>query len=125
VLRRARSRSASATERSSRSTARQRRYVAEAGSQAEIAAGRLEFRTVAIEDFALYTGEDRFDLAFAMRVGALDGRHLDLGGMALSRLQAAVKPHGLLCIDDRPPVRGDEIEAIYQRSMRLPVQKPH
>ena len=78
--------------------------LAEAGSQAEIASGRLEFRTVAIEDFAFHAGEDRFDLALAMRVGALDGRHLD-GRPALSRLQAALKPHGLLRIDDRPPVR--------------------
>jgi 2-polyprenyl-3-methyl-5-hydroxy-6-metoxy-1,4-benzoquinol methylase len=44
-------------------------------SAREIASGRLEFRQAAIEDFALWAGDDLFDIAFAMQVGALDVRH--------------------------------------------------
>jgi ubiquinone/menaquinone biosynthesis C-methylase UbiE len=43
-------------------------------SETELATKRLEFLQVSIEDFEL-AGEERFDLAFAIRVGALDGRH--------------------------------------------------
>jgi hypothetical protein len=32
----------------------------------------LAFRRIAAEDFLLAKGEERFDLAFAVRVGALD-----------------------------------------------------
>ena len=49
--------------------------LAMAGSSAELATGRLEFRQSSVEGFALGPGEAPFDLAFAMRVGALDGRH--------------------------------------------------
>lgn len=49
------------------------------GSRAEIEMGWLEFRTVAVENFQRHAGEDPFDLAFAMRVGALDGRHPEIG----------------------------------------------
>lgn len=76
-----------------------------AGSAEELATGRLEFRQAAVEDFVLNSGEAPFDLAFAMRVGALDGRHPDLEQRALARLKAALKPDGLLCIDDRPRLR--------------------
>src|SRR5690348_7312436 len=41
----------------------------------EIAAGRLSARRVSAEEFQLAAGEAPFDLAFAIRVGALDGRH--------------------------------------------------
>lgn len=81
------------------------------GSKAEIAAGRLRFRHVAVEDFELAAGEEPFDIAFAMRVGALDGRHPELGKRAMVRLKAALKPEGLLFIDSRKPIRGDEIGA--------------
>ncbi|MDD7971150.1 SAM-dependent methyltransferase [Roseinatronobacter alkalisoli] len=79
-------------------------------SVSELEAGQLEFRTVAIEDFALVPGEGRFDLAFAMRVGALDGRHPDAGRRAMKKLKAALKPEGLLIIDASVPIRGDEID---------------
>jgi SAM-dependent methyltransferase len=79
------------------------------GSAAEIATGRLSFRHVAVEDFVL-TAEDRpFDIAFAIRVGALDGRYPDLGGRALMRLRAALRPGGLLFVDDAEPVPRDRI----------------
>jgi SAM-dependent methyltransferase len=82
-----------------------------AGSTAELAAGRLEFRQVAIEAFELAAGEARFDLAFAMRVGALDGRHPELERAAMLRLKRALKPGGWLFIDDNPPIRGRDIAA--------------
>lgn len=85
--------------------------LAVAGSATDLATGRLEFRNAAIEDFELERGEDRFDLAFAMRVGALDGRHPEAGQRALKRLKAALKPDGLLYIDGAAPIRGDDIEA--------------
>lgn len=79
------------------------------GSAAELATGRLEFRCIAIEDFVLAPGESLFDLAYAHRVGALDGRHPDAGRRALQRLKRVLTPEGLLCIDDRPPTRGRDL----------------
>lgn len=76
-----------------------------AGSKAEIATGRLRFLQAAIEDFALPPGEEPFDLAFAMRVGGLDGRHPDIERRALERLRAALKPTGRLFIDTGHPLR--------------------
>ncbi|MBT0779357.1 methyltransferase domain-containing protein [Paracoccus sp. pheM1] len=76
-----------------------------AGSKAEIATGRLRFLQAAIEDFALPPGEEPFDIAFAMRVGALDGRHPDIEQRAFERLRAALKPTGRLFIDTGHPLR--------------------
>lgn len=76
-----------------------------AGSKAEIATGRLRFLQAAIEDFALPPGEEPFDIAFAMRVGALDGRHPDIEQRAFERLRAALKPSGQLFIDTGHPLR--------------------
>lgn len=79
------------------------------GSGPEIAAGRLEFRCAAIEDFVLGPDDKPFDLAYAHRVGALDGRHPEAGRAALKRLKQALKPGGYLCIDDRPPILGRDL----------------
>ncbi|MFD1882541.1 class I SAM-dependent methyltransferase [Paracoccus pacificus] len=81
------------------------------GSAEWIAQGRLEFRCVAVEDFTLDPSEVRFDLAFAMRVGALDGRHPAQGQKAFLRLKDALRPEGLLFIDGRPPVSGNRLGA--------------
>lgn len=70
-----------------------------AGSQAEITTGRLSFQQVAVEDFELEEGDAPFDLAFAIRVGALDGRHPELARPALRRVIAALTPAGRLLID--------------------------
>lgn len=75
-----------------------------AGSQAEIAAGRLSFSQVAVEDFELASGEPQFDLAFAVRVGALDGRHPEPGRKALVRVASALTSTGCLLVD-----RGDRM----------------
>lgn len=78
---------------------------AEAACTAEIASGRLSLRCVAAEDFALGLGEAPYDLAFAVRVGAFDGRHLEAGKLALARIAAALKPGARLFIDGGDPLR--------------------
>lgn len=75
------------------------------GSADEIAKGILAVRQAAVEDFVLGDGEALFDLAFAMRVGALDGRHPELEARALQRIGAALTPTGRLFIDGGSPVR--------------------
>lgn len=84
--------------------------IASAGSKNEIATGRLEFRNSAIENFQLEAGEGPFDLAFAMRVGALDGRHPEVRKQAMMRLKAVLKSKGLLCIDGLEPIRRAAID---------------
>jgi cyclopropane fatty-acyl-phospholipid synthase-like methyltransferase len=74
-------------------------------SQVEIAAGRLGFRTVAVEQFSLQRGEAPFDLAVAIRVGGLDGRHPGIEAIAKARLRAALIPNGVLYIDGGTPLR--------------------
>jgi cyclopropane fatty-acyl-phospholipid synthase-like methyltransferase len=72
---------------------------------AEIAAGRLGVRQASAEDFALLPGEAPFDLAVAIRVGALNGRHPAAGARALSRIVAALVPGGRLYVDGGDPLR--------------------
>ncbi|KAB2932682.1 MAG: class I SAM-dependent methyltransferase [Leptonema illini] len=72
---------------------------ARANSAKEMSTGRLQFRCVAIEDFELEEGEELFDLAFAVRVGALDGRHPEAGVAATRQLRKALKKNGKLSID--------------------------
>jgi SAM-dependent methyltransferase len=76
-----------------------------AGSRAEMASGRLVFRQAAIEDFELEKSERRYDLAVAIRVGALDGRHPDAGRAAIERLRHALVKGGRVYIDGGNPLR--------------------
>jgi SAM-dependent methyltransferase len=76
-----------------------------AGSRAEMASGRLVFRQAAIEDFELEKGEPPYDLAVAIRVGALDGRHPDAGRAAAERLRRALVRGGRVYIDGGNPLR--------------------
>ena len=46
-------------------------------------------------------GEGPFDLVFAVRVGALDGRHPAAGRKAFVRISAALAPGGRLFVDGR------------------------
>jgi cyclopropane fatty-acyl-phospholipid synthase-like methyltransferase len=78
---------------------------AEAGSIDEVAAGTLSFRQSDAETFALAEGELKFDLAVAIRVGALDGRHPEAGILARTAIKAALKPGGKLLIDGGHPLR--------------------
>jgi len=89
-----------AIDRSARAIAQAR-----SGCASELESGRLSLRCVAIEDFVLGAGDERFDLAFAIRVGALDGRHPELYQRACARIAAALKPRGKLLIDGGKPLR--------------------
>jgi trans-aconitate methyltransferase len=80
-----------------------------AGSTAERERGVLSFRRAAIEDFALAPGEAPFELVFAVRVGALDGRHPAAGHEALRRIAAATTPDARLFVDGGDPLRELEI----------------
>ncbi|QBJ94813.1 class I SAM-dependent methyltransferase [Rhodococcus sp. ABRD24] len=75
------------------------------GSRTQIEAGTLSFRQVAVEQFELAADEAPFDIAFAVRVGALDGRHPDAGLLAVRRIAAALAPGGRLFIDGGDPLR--------------------
>lgn len=75
---------------------------AHAACAAEIAAGRLDVRQAAIEDFAREPGEAPFDVVFAVRVGALDGRHPEVGRVAWQRIADALAPGGRVFVDGRP-----------------------
>jgi protein-L-isoaspartate O-methyltransferase len=72
---------------------------------AEIEAGLLSVRQVAAEDFEILASEAPFDLAFAIRVGALDGRHPKAGDIAKRRIAAALTPTGRLFTDGGNPLR--------------------
>lgn len=76
-----------------------------AGSAAMIAAGRLEFRQSPVEAFRLGEGEAPYDLAVAIRVGALDGRHPALEAAALAAIASALIPGGRLFVDGGDPLR--------------------
>lgn len=65
----------------------------------------MSVRQAAIEDFRLLPGESPFEVAFAIRVGALDGRHPDLQERALARIAQALVPGGRLFIDGGDPLR--------------------
>lgn len=91
--------------------------LAVAGSADEIASGRLGFRRVAIEDYELDASETPFDLAFAVRVGALDGRHPHLEELALRRVAAALNPDGRLFLDGGSPLKEVSIE-VYRRETK-------
>jgi protein-L-isoaspartate O-methyltransferase len=77
---------------------------------AEIAAGRMSVRCVAAEDFELVPEEAAYDLAFAIRVGALDGRHPRTGEQARRRIAAALVPGGKLLVDGGDPLREIELD---------------
>lgn len=76
-----------AIDRSARAIA----LAAAAGKQ-QITAGRMRVRQVAAEDFVLLDGDEPFDLVFAVRVGALDGRHPAARHHVMRRIAAATNP---------------------------------
>jgi len=71
----------------------------------EIAAGRMSVRCIAAEEFELAPGEAPYDLAFAVRVGALDGRHPRAGEQVRDRIRAALVSGGKLLVDGGDPLR--------------------
>jgi len=79
--------------------------LARRNAAAEIEAGVLSVRQVAAEDLELLPGEAPFDIAFAARVGAFDGRHPTAGAIALPRIFAALTPTGRFFVDGGNPLR--------------------
>ncbi|NYJ01676.1 SAM-dependent methyltransferase [Nocardioides thalensis] len=71
----------------------------------EIEAGMVRLRHVAAEDFVLDANEQPYDLAFAVRVGAFDGRHPRAGERARARIAAALRPGARLLVDGGSPLR--------------------
>ena len=80
-------------------------------SQDEIAAGSLGFRQIAAEDFELESGEQPYDLASAIRVGALDGRHPEIAQITLFRIAKALTRKGRLYIDGGNPLQEIKLDA--------------
>jgi trans-aconitate methyltransferase len=78
---------------------------ARAAAADAIAAGRMSIRQAAVEDFALQADEDPYDIVFAIRVGALDGRHPKAGERALQRIASATTFGARLFIDGGDPIR--------------------
>lgn len=79
--------------------------LAEQNAAVEIETGLMSVRPVAVEDFVLLANEKPFDLAFAVRVGSLDGRHPKTHAMALQRIADALTSQGRLFIDGGSPLR--------------------
>ncbi|HYF09463.1 MAG TPA: hypothetical protein VD970_17720, partial [Acetobacteraceae bacterium] len=79
--------------------------LARAASRAELASGCLSVRHVAVEDVSLLAGDERYEIALAVRVGAFDGRDSEAGRQARRRLAAALRPSGRLFTDGGNPLR--------------------
>ena len=75
------------------------------GAGDQIAAGRMRVRQVAAEEFVQLPEDEPFDLVFAVRVGALDGRHPRCGKRVMERISAATQPDARLFIDGGDPLR--------------------
>lgn len=60
---------------------------------------------MSVEQFVLGAGESRYGLAFAVRVGVLDGRHPEDEATAMGRLAQALTPEGRQFIEDGDPLR--------------------
>lgn len=76
-----------------------------AGSQKEIATGKLSFRHIAVERFKPEPDEELFDIAIAIRVGALDGRHPEIEERSLFNIAKALTKNGKLFIDGGNPIK--------------------
>lgn len=74
-----------------------------------IEADRLTARCSTVEDLEPEPGEERYDLAFAVRVGAFDGRHPGAGERGLARLARMLVPGAGLYIDGGDPLRRIEL----------------
>jgi cyclopropane fatty-acyl-phospholipid synthase-like methyltransferase len=87
---------------------------AKARSRTEMDANRLSFRQVGAEEFELCNGEAPYDVAVAVRVGVLDGRHPKAGEIARKKIAAALTPKGRLFIDGGSPLREIDL-TLYRR----------
>lgn len=75
------------------------------GSKSQITAGTISFKQIKAEEFELASQEEKFDLAFAIRVGAFDGRHPEIEYEAFSKIAAALKKDGRFFIDGGNPLK--------------------
>lgn len=75
-----------------------------ANCREEMDSGRLSTMCAAVEEFELESGTPLFDVAFACRVGALDGRHPQLYAPALANIRTALVPNGKLYVDTGSPL---------------------
>jgi SAM-dependent methyltransferase len=66
--------------------------------------GRLTARVTPVEELELEPREQPYHLAYAVRVGVLDGRHPALHELALNRIAAVLVPEGRLFIDGGDPL---------------------
>ncbi len=73
-------------------------------SQSEINSGKLKFVHARIEELVWHNTEEPFDIAFAIRVGALDGRHPEMEQAALRNIRRCLKKDGKLFIDGGNPL---------------------
>lgn len=80
---------------------------------AEIRQGKLKFVKALVEDLEL-SDEKPFDFAFAVRVGALDGRHPEIEAEAIEKIVKVLKPKGKLFIDGGDPIREVDLKR-YRR----------
>src|SRR5690606_525498 len=76
-----------------------------ANSRDDLQTAKLSFRQVAIEEFEAEPEEKPFDVAVAVRVGALDGRHPGIEELALEKITKALTPEGRLFIDGGNPLK--------------------
>ena len=74
-------------------------------SAAELSSGKLNFIHAAVEELELSESEQLFDFAFAVRVGALDGRHPEIEKEALKRIGRLLKKNGKIFIDGGSPLK--------------------
>ncbi|MRX36706.1 MULTISPECIES: class I SAM-dependent methyltransferase [Aminobacter] len=65
----------------------------------------LEFKCISAEEFELPPGEDLFDLAVAIRVGAFDGRYPEVGRIAIPRIFQALKDSAKFFVDGGTPIK--------------------
>lgn len=75
-----------------------------------ISAGKINFIQAAIETLTLQTAVEPFNLAFAIRVGALDGRHPGKEAAALKNIAKLLQPGGKLYIDGGAPLEEVNID---------------
>lgn len=83
-------------------------------SQSEIKTGTLQYVQSKIEEFELPENETLYDIAFAVRVGALDGRHPEIEKEALNKIAKALKKNGKLFIDGGNPLKEINLKKAYR-----------
>ncbi len=89
-----------------------------AGSKTEMGAGNLRFLHCPIEQLELGAAEKPFDIAVAIRVGALDGRHPECMDPALFSIAKALTKEGKLYVDGGDPLKEVPLEGYRDAVIR-------